>query len=148
VHSLKEGLPTQRVDPTGLPTYQPTMNIWDRPTVENTDGSVSTLESFSFKDKGLHILIPSISYDGKPLNKTDAINEYKRTGKHLGIFTTPEKATAYAQFLSQQHGNVLGWLRRKDPTYTLRDLYYTAQERQETVEETLYNLGYNPNVRY
>lgn len=70
-----------------------------RPVVRNKDGSISTVRSISANFDGKEVLIPTVSDDGAILSDEDAIALYKRTGKHLGMFDTPENATAYAEQL-------------------------------------------------
>ena len=48
---------------------------------------------------GKEILIPTVSDDGKILEPKDAIALFRKTGKHLGMFDTPENATAFAEQL-------------------------------------------------
>lgn len=51
-------------------------------------------------DEG-EVLIPTV-VNGRVVSDEQAIAEYRRTGRHLGIFRTPEEATAYARRLHDQ----------------------------------------------
>jgi hypothetical protein len=72
------------------------INLTGRPILRNSDGSISSEKSFSIgTDKG-EVLIPKI-VNGKELTQQQAIDHYRRTGEHMGIFDTPEHADAYAE---------------------------------------------------
>ena len=91
------------------------VDLATRPTVPMPDGSIATVRSMSFNDgEGREVLIPTISDDGRLLSDDEAIALYRQSGRHLGIFATPDDATAYAKQLSQQQGrdygaNTGGW---------------------------------------
>ena len=72
-----------------------------RPRYRQPDGSESTVYSTSFEEDGQEILVPRITDDGRLLSEEDAVEEYRRTGKHLGMFGSAEDATAYSQRLHQ-----------------------------------------------
>src|SRR4051794_2445682 len=72
------------------------IDLTKRPTVQNPDGSVSTVKSFSINEDGREILLPQVSDDGRMMTEDDAVGQYHQTGRHLGMFDTPEEATAYA----------------------------------------------------
>lgn len=73
-----------------------------RPVVHNPDGTISTVYSMSIGTDQGEVLIPRVSPDGRVLKEKEAIDLYRRTGQHLGIFSTPAEATAYAEALHQK----------------------------------------------
>lgn len=101
------------------------IDLYHRPIVKNKDGTISTVVSMSFNDQGKEVLIPMVSDDGRIMEVQEAINHYRRTGKHLGIFDSPQNATAYAKSLHESQaklypdqgkpGEYLGPLEDKKP---------------------------------
>lgn len=77
------------------------IDLANRPQVKNKDGSISTVSSFSVNIDGKEVLLTPITEDGKVLSEKEAIDKYKKDGKHLGIFETPAAASAYAEQLHQ-----------------------------------------------
>lgn len=78
------------------------VNLYTRPHVRNPDGGMSTVKSMSFGDEKGETLVPGIS-NTSILEDDEAIQQYRQTGQHLGVFDTPENATAYAQKLHQAY---------------------------------------------
>lgn len=85
------------------------IDLNSRPTVMNPDGTISTVDSMGINVDGKEVLIPKVSEDGRHMTDQEAIQEYKNTGKHLGVFDTPENAKQYAESLhlqqQQQYGD-------------------------------------------
>jgi hypothetical protein len=52
---------------------------------------------------GKEYLLPTVTPDGRLLSEEDAIREFQRTGRHLGVFDTPDNATSYARQLHEEY---------------------------------------------
>lgn len=79
-----------------------------RPVVKNPDGKVSTVRSAGFNFDGKETLIPTVSDDGRLLSDDEAIAAYKKSGKHLGKFDTPDNATAFGKALHERQAKQYG----------------------------------------
>ncbi len=71
------------------------------PAVRNPDGTYSTVRSMGVNINGKEVLIPTV-VNGRVVSEKEAIDAYLKTGRHLGIFSSPEASTAYAQRLHEQ----------------------------------------------
>ncbi|MBQ7567025.1 MAG: hypothetical protein IJT18_07880 [Oscillospiraceae bacterium] len=87
------------------------IDLWLRPKYRNPDGSISTVRSISVGMDGKEYLIPTIvRRNGKAvlLSDDEAIAHFKKTGKYLGVFDTPEQASIYAQQLHEDQQRLYG----------------------------------------
>lgn len=94
--------------PTSAMKQSGNIDLNNRPVVKNADGSISTVRSMSIGTPEGEVLIPTISPDGRVLSENEAIDLFRKTGKHLGIFNTPGQATEYAKQLSSRQGQTYG----------------------------------------
>lgn len=99
--------PADQTYPVPAPVVAGNIDINNRPVVQNPDGSVSTELSFSIGTDQGEVLIPQV-VNGKIVSKEAAIQHYKQTGEHLGIFKTPAEADAYAGVLHQRQHEIHG----------------------------------------
>lgn len=77
------------------------IDLANRPTVKNADGSISTVRSISVGvDNGQAVLIPTVVGD-KVVSNDEAIKHWQQTGQHLGVFANEDSANAYAERLHE-----------------------------------------------
>lgn len=89
------------------PVESGNIDLFNRPHVQNPDGSISTVRSASFNIDGKEVLLPTVSDDGKLLSNDEAVALYQKTGKHLGKFDSVEAADKYAEWLHNQQAALL-----------------------------------------
>lgn len=74
-----------------------------RPNIDNGDGTHSSIYSMSSNVDGKEVLYPGVgdgtTYPARKLTQAEALDQYKKTGKNLGSFSTPQMADAYAKRL-------------------------------------------------
>lgn len=96
------------------------VNLYQQPTVQNADGSVSTVDSVSIDVDGKEVLIPRVTPDGRHLTTEEATAEYRKTGQNLGTFDSPASATAFAEQLHNDYA--AGVYAKKGPTGSLAEM--------------------------
>lgn len=93
------------------------IDLHHRPVVHNADGSISTVRSITVTDdQGRGILIPTVSPDGKILNNKQALDLFRRTHQHLGVYKNEAAANKAAQQL--HNDQAAEYLKKPTPTTT------------------------------
>ncbi|KAF1041782.1 hypothetical protein [Xylophilus sp.] len=93
--------PAKDAKPAGL-VERGNINLNNRPVVKNSDGTISTVRSMSFEEDDREVLVPTVSDDGRIMSDDEAIQTYRKTGRHLGKFNNPQDADRYAEQLHLQ----------------------------------------------
>jgi hypothetical protein len=84
------------------------INLWQQPVIRNPDGSYSTVHSFSTgftltvdgKNRNLQVLMTEVWPGLKAVaSQGAAIQHFRSTGAHLGMFDTVPHANRYAERL-------------------------------------------------
>lgn len=104
--------------PISKPAVTGNIDLYNRPKVQNADGSVSTVRSMSFNDGGKEILIPTV-IGNQVVSDENAIAHYRLTGQHLGMFNDVPSANAYAE---QLHNDYAAGKFDKRPVVTMQDM--------------------------
>ena len=92
--------------PQGM-IQQGNIDLNTRPVVQNKDGTVSTVRSIGINVNGREVLIPTVSEDGRVMSNAEAVDTFKKTGRHLGMFGSEQDATRYAKQLHEQQAGKL-----------------------------------------
>ncbi|HKE43893.1 MAG TPA: diguanylate cyclase [Steroidobacteraceae bacterium] len=85
------------------------IDLFAQPRVRNADGSISTVDSIGVELDGKEVLLPTVTPDGRhfvgdpQVVQQQAVDEYRKTGQHLGIFRTAAASDAYAERLHRQY---------------------------------------------
>lgn len=83
------------------------IDLANRPRVKNADGSISTVRSMGVNIDGKEYLIPTVSDDGRVMGDDEAVEHFKKTGKHLGVYASPEESTAAAEAIHNSQALLL-----------------------------------------
>lgn len=117
------------------------LDLNQRPQVKNPDGSVSTVRSMSIGIDDKEYLIPTVSEDGRLLTEKEAVEQFRKTGKHLGVFDSPESATAYAKQLHTDQAKLIS-KKAKPVEDRIREQIEAADKIVRRLEEDYTDLPY------
>ncbi len=77
------------------------IDLTARPHAVNPDGSISTVRSMGVNLEGRNYLLPTVSEDGRIMEPDEAIDEFYKTGNHLGIYDDQETSDRAAQSIHE-----------------------------------------------
>lgn len=83
------------------------IDLYNRPIVP-ADGGYATVRSITVDDPRGFVVLPTVHPAGRIMSDAEAMDHYDRTGQHLGIFPTLDKADTYAQRLHLQQEDLYG----------------------------------------
>ena len=125
------------------------IDLKKRPIVRNQDGSISTVRSISFNENGLEVVIPTVMDDGTVVSNKDAIDFYRKYGRHLGMFKTVEEANSFAESLHKDQAALFENRATFMPESVARRVAPLHEIPQAPIEETAENFASsNPNNSY
>jgi len=111
------------------------IDLGTRPTVQNDDGTISTVRSITIEVDGKAVLIPTVTDDGAVVSDDDAIKQFEQTGAHLGMFDKEAQANAYAAALHEDQA--AGRTTRAIATPAQRELAFAAAREAVNSEISL-----------
>jgi len=91
-------------------------------------------------DRG-ETVIPTVSEDGRVMTNAEAAAQYKKAGKHLGVFDTPENATTYAEAL---HTDQEKRYAPQPEQYSVRPIEYGPPSKPNSVKQAAPSLEREP----
>ena len=78
-----------------------------RPKVKNKDGAISTVRTITVEMDGYHIIIPTV-VGTQVVSNDEAINNFRKTSQHLGIYKSKSAAEQAAKQLSKDQAKLYG----------------------------------------
>ena len=85
------------------------IDLNDRPSVLNPDGSKSSVYSMTFgpEQDGKWVLVPGVRHGlDRQMTWDEAYDWYTKSGQHLGKFNSQEEANAYAESLHRSQARI------------------------------------------
>jgi hypothetical protein len=136
---------------TSIPVITPrTINLSGLPQVPNKQGGMSTIRSAGFdltnNPKGPNILLPTVFKNKIDYSKDliPTINEFQKTGRHLGVYPSRNAATLAASVLHLSEENRVGKVKNSFSKLSLSNITRSAKALKA---QGLSNGGYMPKFK-
>ena len=78
------------------------IDLVNRPRVKRENGQISTIATIVVGFDDGHVVLPTVSDDGRMMTKDEAIDVYRQTGKHLGKFSDLKQAVTASELMHKQ----------------------------------------------
>ena len=118
VESVGDSRPTTSYPKTPVPVIKGNIDINRRP-LANYQGKIATVRSIHFREGKLYLLIPTVLEPGIVVSNEVALQNYRKTGKHLGKFRTSADAALFAKNL---HALQAKWV--EEIASQMKTIYY------------------------
>lgn len=106
------------------------IDLWNRPQVDNGDGTISTVRSLGFYDEdensifyGKEILAPTV-IGNAIVSDDEAIAHYYSSGEYFGVFNTIDESNAYAEELHIQQAVLYSQIEASGQIYLIKDIMH------------------------
>lgn len=83
------------------------INLNNRPRVKLPNGQIATVRTIGVNFDGREYVIPTISDDGRVMSRREAEDQFRKTGRHFGAFSSVGEATAFAQQLHKDQERMI-----------------------------------------
>jgi hypothetical protein len=85
----------------------PTIDLKNRPEHRMPDGSTATVRSMGINMDGKHALIPTISPKGELWDDDSAVENYRKTNEHMGLYPDDETSDRAGQKIHEDQARML-----------------------------------------
>lgn len=89
------------------PPISGNIDLTKRPKVRNEDGSYSTVRTMTITTDQGAVNIPTV-VNGRVVSEKEAIDHYRKTGEHLGIYGSVDEAVKEAEKLHDEQAELYG----------------------------------------
>lgn len=84
------------------------IDVTNRVPLTLPSGQVATVRTIGIRDGQYEVVIPTIGPNGEDWSNDEAVQQYRKTGQHLGKFRTGRDANIFAEQLHESQDNLYG----------------------------------------